>query len=111
MSNWRATRSPSWSCATRSRPGRKPEQILQNDLQNGQPRLTRKTEKASWDQVAGELGLESRQPVHESGWVTSRRYGAELRTRSERSGMPSNNRILKVNLLNRCCASRLTAPN
>src|SRR5262249_54324203 len=66
MSSLPAARSPSWRWATRSRPGRKPEHDSQNDPQNGQPGLTRKTEKAQWDQLAAGPGVEALLAEHES---------------------------------------------
>src|SRR6516164_7212352 len=66
MSSLRAARSPSWRWATRSRPGQKPEHDSQNDPQNGEPGLTRKTEKAQWDQLAVGPGVEALLAEHES---------------------------------------------
>src|SRR5262249_43026588 len=74
MSSLPAARSPSWRWATRSRPGRKPEHDSQNDPQNGQPGLTRKTEKAQWDQLAAGPGVEALLAEHESAFGTSRRF-------------------------------------
>src|SRR5262249_29419651 len=74
MSSVRAARSPSWRWATRSRPGRKPEHDSQNDPQNGEPGLTRKTEKAQWDQLAAGPVVEALLAEHESAYGTKRTY-------------------------------------
>src|SRR6516165_10534589 len=56
--------------------GRKVEQTFQNAPQNGHPRVTRKTEKAHWNQIAVGLGLEALNAEHESGYGTKRPFYA-----------------------------------
>src|SRR5262245_3733087 len=74
ISSWRAAQSPSLRWGTRSPPRRKQERILQNDPQNGRTSVTRKTEKAQWDQLTAGPGVEALLAEHESAYGTKRTY-------------------------------------